>query len=66
MKGKITPRKIVRYVADIECACGQKVTYFAYETNKRRMMRHLPKHWNGWQLRLRSGPKCFHCHLTKP
>jgi len=49
-KGIITPRKITRYVLDIECSCGRKKTYYSYETNKKRAIQHLPILWNGWRL----------------
>lgn len=50
VKGKITPRKIITYVVDIECVCGEKATYRIYEPNKKKLLRDLSAHWNGWQL----------------
>jgi len=49
-KGKITPRKIITYVVDFECICGEKTTYYAYEPNKKRLLKNLSAYRNGWQL----------------
>lgn len=56
----IKPRKISVWTADIICdECGKKATYYSYETNKKRMMEHLPKYWNAWQLF--PAVKCWVC-----